>query len=39
MKRAKKVRDLWTHKDLSGAGEGYSAQVSAHGVAMLRVSK
>jgi alpha-galactosidase len=39
IRRAKKVRDLWAHKELSGADEGYSAQVPAHGVAMLRVSK
>jgi hypothetical protein len=37
--KAKKVRDLWAHKDLTGAAEGYGAPVPSHGVAMLRVSK
>src|SRR5215469_8519278 len=37
--KAKRVRDLWAHKDLSGAETGYTATVPAHGVAMLRVSK
>jgi alpha-galactosidase len=39
IKRAKNVRDLWAHKELSGAEEGYTAQVPAHGVVMLRVWK
>jgi alpha-galactosidase len=37
--KAKKVRDLWAHKDLIGAAEGYGASVPSHGVALLRVSK
>jgi alpha-galactosidase len=36
---AKNVRDLWAHKDLTGAAEGYAAAVPPHGVVMLRVSK
>ncbi len=39
IKKARKVRDLWAHKDLPGAEEGYSAQVPSHGVLLLRVSK
>jgi alpha-galactosidase len=39
LKNAKKVRDLWSHKDLAGAASGYTAQVPAHGVTLLRVSK
>ena len=34
-----KVRDLWAHSDLGKTAEGYSAQVPAHGVAMIRVEK
>lgn len=34
-----KVRDLWAHKDLGKIADGYSAQVSSHGVAMIRVAK
>jgi alpha-galactosidase len=34
-----RVRDLWTHQDLSVSGAQYSAEVPAHGVALLRVSK
>jgi alpha-galactosidase len=39
IRRAKKVRDLWAHTELTGAEEGCSAQVPPHGVVMLRVSK
>ncbi|HVW85127.1 MAG TPA: glycoside hydrolase family 27 protein [Bryobacteraceae bacterium] len=39
VRRAKKVRDQWAHKDLTGATEGYAAAVPPHGVVMLRVSK
>ena len=34
-----RVRDLWLHKDIASAGEGYSATVPPHGVVMLRISK
>jgi alpha-galactosidase len=37
--KAKKVRDLWAHKDLTAAAAGYTAQVPSHGVLLLRVSK
>jgi alpha-galactosidase len=37
--KAKRVRDLWARKDLSGAETAYTPTVPAHGVAMLRVSK
>ena len=36
---AGKVRDLWTHRDVAGAADGYAGQVAGHGVVMLRVSK
>jgi alpha-galactosidase len=39
IKKAKKVRDLWSHQDLAGAAEGFTTQVPSHGVVMLRVSK
>ncbi len=39
LKKASKVRDLWAHKDVSGAADGYSAQVPSHGVVLLRVSR
>ncbi len=39
MKRAKKVRDLWAHKDIADAATGYSATVPSHGVVALRISK
>jgi len=39
VKKAKKVRDLWAHNDLTGAETEYSATVPAHGVVMVRVSK
>jgi len=39
IKRAKTVRDLWAHKELSGAAEGYTVEVPSHGVVLLRVSK
>jgi alpha-galactosidase len=39
VKKAKKVRDLWAHADLTGAETEYSATVPAHGVAMIRVWK
>jgi alpha-galactosidase len=35
-KKNPKVRDLWEHKDLTGAEE-YTATVPSHGVVMLRV--
>ena len=31
------LRDLWEHHDLAPTGDGYSGQVAAHGVRMLRV--
>jgi alpha-galactosidase len=34
-----RVRDLWAHRDVSPSGGQYSAEVPAHGVALLRVSK
>jgi alpha-galactosidase len=39
IRRAKKVRDLWTHKDLTDATTGYGAMVPPHGVVAVRVSK
>jgi alpha-galactosidase len=39
IQKAKKVRDLWSHKDLTNAAEDYTAQVPSHGVVLLRVSK
>jgi len=33
----KKVRDLWSHADVSASGDGWTAEVPAHGVAFLRV--
>jgi alpha-galactosidase len=36
--KATKVRDLWTHADLTGTAEGFSAMVPSHGVILLRVS-
>ena len=39
VKRARKARDLWAHKSLSGASKQYSTRIPAHGVAMLRVSR
>jgi alpha-galactosidase len=32
-----KVRDLWTHRDITNAATEYSVNVPAHGVVMLRV--
>jgi len=37
VKRPSHVRDLWLHKDVSPAGEGYEATVPAHGVVLLRL--
>jgi alpha-galactosidase len=39
VKQAKAVRDLWAHKDLTGAATEYAATVPAHGVVMVRVRK
>ena len=39
VKKANKVRDLWAHKDLTGAETEYSATVPSHGVVMVRVWK
>ena len=39
IKKATKVRDLWAHKEITGAAESYTAQVPSHGVVLLRVSK
>jgi alpha-galactosidase len=39
VKKAKRVRDLWAHNDLTNAASGYSASVPSHGVVMLRVWK
>jgi hypothetical protein len=39
IRRAKKVRDLWAHKDLADATTGYGAAVPAHGVVAVRVAK
>ncbi|WP_375541612.1 hypothetical protein, partial [Salmonella enterica] len=33
-----RVRDLWTHRDLSAAAGTIAADVPAHGVVMLTVS-
>ena len=38
IRKAKTVRDLWAHKNLSDAAEAYTAQVPSHGVVLLRVS-
>ena len=37
--RGRKVRDLWSHKDVVVAGTQYAELVPTHGVLMLRVSK
>jgi len=39
VERANKVRDLWTHREISGAAEGYTVSVPPHGAALMRVSK
>jgi alpha-galactosidase len=39
IKKARAVRDLWGHKAVTGAADGYTAHVPSHGVAMLRISK
>jgi alpha-galactosidase len=40
MKKAPKAaRDLWLHREISLVREGYSGNVPAHGVVMLRISK
>jgi alpha-galactosidase len=38
-KTPKKARDLWMHRDLPVAREGFSGNVPAHGVVMWRVSE
>ena len=35
----KHLRDLWSHADVNAAGDGWMAEIPAHGVALLRVSK
>jgi len=35
----KHMRDLWGHIDLNASGDGWTMEVAAHGVAMLRVSQ
>jgi alpha-galactosidase len=37
--KAKKVRDLWAHADVSGAAQSFTAKVPSHGVVVLRVSR
>jgi alpha-galactosidase len=37
--RAKKIRDLWTHKDVEGANKGYETTVPPHGAAAFRISR
>jgi alpha-galactosidase len=39
LKGKHKVRDLWAHEDLGSFRDAYSAQVAAHGVVMVRVSR
>jgi alpha-galactosidase len=39
VRKAKKVRDLWAHNDLTGAETEYSATVPPHGVVMIRLWK
>ncbi len=34
----KRVRDLWSHTDLKASGDGWTVEIPAHGVVMLRVS-
>jgi alpha-galactosidase len=34
-----KIRDLWAHTDLGSFQDHYSAEVAAHGVAMLRIAR
>jgi alpha-galactosidase len=34
-----KVRDLWKHEAIATNGDSYTANVPAHGVVLLRVSK
>ena len=33
----RQVRDLWLHRDIEGAGEGWRTRVPGHGVVVLRV--
>jgi alpha-galactosidase len=35
----KQVRDLWSHSDVNASGDGWTTEVPAHGVALLRVSQ
>jgi len=39
MQSAHTVRDVWTGRDVRGAGEEYSADVEPHGVALLRIDR
>ena len=34
-----KVRDLWAHANMGKFSDGYSAEVPAHGVVLLRISR
>jgi alpha-galactosidase len=35
----KHVRDLWAHADVNATGDGWTTEIPAHGVALLRVGK
>ena len=35
----KHVRDLWAHADINASGDGWTTEIPAHGVALLRVSR
>ena len=37
LKKPKKARDLWSHKDVKLSSDGYSAKVPAHGTVLLKV--
>jgi alpha-galactosidase len=37
LKKPKKARDLWSHKDVKISSDGYSAKVPAHGTVLLKV--
>lgn len=38
-KSPKRARDLWLHRDISLARDGYSANIPGHGVVMLKISR
>jgi alpha-galactosidase len=35
----KHVRDLWAHADVNATGDGWTTEIPAHGVALIRVGK